>query len=96
MKPHFAQMTKPKDEVHDQKQYNSATTEDRSYGLMPKAMTQLFTQIDNIEQLLEKQQSGERRELLVFEFERGKMMGFLNGLSFAILHLKRPSVCVFW
>ncbi|MFN2335274.1 MAG: hypothetical protein ABR550_12725, partial [Wenzhouxiangellaceae bacterium] len=75
---------------------NSATTEDRPHGLMPKALTQFFSQIDNIEQLLEKQQSGKRSELLVLEFERGKMMGFLNGLSFAILHLKRPSVCGFW
>jgi len=44
---------------------------------------------------MKDQQSGKRRELLVLELEGRKMMGFLNGCSFAILHLKRPSVCVF-
>ena len=63
---------------------------------MPKALTQFFSQIEIIIQLLKKQQSAKRSELLVLEFERGKMMGFLNGLSFALLHFTRPSVCGLW
>jgi len=95
MKPYLTQMTKAENEMHYQKQHNSATTENRSHGLVPKAPAQAFTQINDIEQLLKEQQPGKRCELLVLELEGGKVMGFLNGFSFAILHLKRPSVCVF-
>jgi len=96
MKSHFSQMAKAQNEMHNQKQLNSTTTEDRSECLVTKALAQLFTQVDDVKRLLKEQQSGERRELLVLEFQRRNVMGSLNGFSFPMLHLKRPSVCVFW
>ena len=96
VKPHLTQMAKAQNEMHNQKQHNPTTTEDRSYGLVAKAVAQLLAQINDIEKLLEEQQSGEGCKLLVLKLQRWQAMGFLNSFSFAILHLKRPSVCVFW
>lgn len=62
---------------------------------MAKAPTHLLAQVDAIEQLLQEQPSGERSELLILELQREKVMGFLNGFSFAIPHLKWPSARVF-
>ena len=42
----------------------------------------------NVKQSMKDQQSGKRSELLVLELKGGKMMGFLNGCSFAILSFR--------
>jgi len=64
---------------------------------MAETQAQFLSEIEDGEQLLEQDQTGEGGKFLILETQGRKLLGFMNGLGLAKLHRKRsPFAVIGW